>query len=142
MNIRIEEPCLSVFLPFDARQLRKICCVMMETLNFASETELDLRLTGDAGIAELNLAYLACFGPTNILSFPNDDGSYLGSLALNVEMVSRESLLYGQDPSLHCLRLLAHGIGHLAGYDHGSEMDEVCAACLEHAVAFVQRERG
>ncbi len=88
---------------------------------------------------------MGCPGPTNVLSFPLEeelaeasapDGPQtfqLGSLVLSVDAVRREAGLYGQDPREHCLRLLAHGLGHLAGYDHGPEMDTLCAAMLEAA---------
>ena len=49
----------------------------------------------------------------------------------------RATLLYGQDPEEHCLRLLAHGLGHLAGYDHGPEMDELCSEMLSAAEAWL-----
>lgn len=61
----------------------------------------------------------------------------LGSLVFSVDTLHRETLLYGQDPEEHCLRLLAHGLGHLAGYDHGPEMDELCSEMLSAAEAWL-----
>ncbi len=60
---------------------------------------------------------------------PDDAGEsegspcHLGWLVLSLDTWRRECLLYGQEPVEHALRLLAHGLGHLAGYDHGPDMD-------------------
>ena len=56
-----------------------------------------------------------------------------GILLLSLDTLARECLLYGQEPAEHALRLLAHGMGHLAGLDHGPAMDRVCAACFDAA---------
>ncbi|WP_435375461.1 rRNA maturation RNase YbeY [Bilophila wadsworthia] len=104
-------------------------------------------LVRDAGMADYNLRYMGCHGPTNVLSFPIDEQIagpededvpvQLGSLVFSVDTLHRETLLYGQDPEEHCLRLLAHGLGHLAGYDHGPEMDELCSEMLSAAEAWL-----
>lgn len=98
---------------------------------------LSLTLLDDAGIAGLNSRYLGCQGPTNILSFPEGDPERpeeLGALFLSVETLAREVFLYGQEPGAHLARLLAHGILHLAGHDHGPHMD----ALTDSAVAAVR----
>lgn len=96
---------------------------------------VELVLMRDGEIAALNAAHLGCTGPTNILSFPDSahDG-HLGSLALSVDTLRRECRLYGQNPADYARRLLAHGLAHLCGHDHGPRMDAVCAG-LEDAAA-------
>ena len=42
---------------------------------------------------------------------------------LSAETLARETFLYNQAPYEYTVRLLAHGLLHLAGYDHGPEMD-------------------
>lgn len=117
--------------------------------------DIELTICNDASIARVNAKFLGCEGPTNVLSFPqedglifNDDGNdggadgvndgwddvsknpssptrpILGALLLSVDTLLREAFLYGQDEREHCIRLLAHGLGHIAGYDHGPEMEE------------------
>lgn len=109
--------------------------------------DLTLRVVGDAEIGRLNQAFLGCFGPTNILSFPamadEDDGeailpvaaeeddSYLGEMALSVDTLVREVRLYGQEPKEHLIRLLTHSVLHLAGFDHGPEMDFLTESTLD-----------
>ncbi len=100
---------------------------------------LELILVRDREIMIYNQEYLNCHGPTNILSFPHVDNmafvqekpkqiktySNLGSLILSIDTLDREIKLYGQKPEVHVTRLLAHGLVHLLGYDHGQEMDYI-----------------
>jgi probable rRNA maturation factor len=52
-------------------------------------------------------------------------------LALSVDAVRREAWLYGRDPAEYCRRLLAHGLAHVLGYDHGPAMDALAARMLD-----------
>lgn len=106
-------------------RIRELCLHQVEGL------EVELIVTDDGGISSVNAHNLGCTGPTNILSFPGE-GRQLGTLVLSAETLERECMLYGQDISVHARRLLAHGMGHIAGFDHGSEMDAFCSA-LEQA---------
>lgn len=90
------------------------------------ELPVQLIVAGDGDIAAVNLRNLGCSGPTNILSFPGEEGE-LGTLFLSADTLERESVLYGQDVTVHARRLLAHGMGHITGFDHGPEMDAFCA---------------
>lgn len=93
---------------------------------------VELTLCDDDGIAELNQDFLGLPGPTNVLAFPGMGG--LGSLALSVETICREAWLYGQEPAAYTLKMLAHGLAHLMGYDHGPEMDIVVEKGLAAAI--------
>ncbi|MBG3878715.1 rRNA maturation RNase YbeY [Desulfovibrio oxamicus] len=157
-------PGMGWMLPLAPGELRAVFAAMQEATGLAGCT-VELDLVGDEEIARLNAAHLGCTGPTNILSFPAQDGyvapndftcegaadgldagpdagpgdddepddspCHLGWLVLSLDTWRRECLLYGQEPVEHALRLLAHGLGHLAGYDHGPEMDAFTDAALE-----------
>lgn len=151
---------MSLHVTFSGAQLRwrlPLCRIELEQAlaamvavspDPAESLELDLLLVRDADMARLNREHMDCPGPTNILSFPLEELTStsdrpmpesaqentpvpLGSLVLSVDALHREARLYGQDLQEHCLRLLAHGLGHLAGYDHSPEMDALCAAMLD-----------
>lgn len=98
-----------------------------------------LIIAGDGEIAQVNQRNLFCSGPTNILSFPGDHGE-LGTLFLSADTLERESILYGQDVRVHARRLLAHGMGHITGFDHGPAMDEFCSY-LEESCPLPGEER-
>jgi len=87
------------------------------------EWELSLRIVDDREMADLNAKYMGCLGPTNVLSFPGGEGDWLGDLVLSAETLAREAWLYNQDVHEYTVRLLAHGLLHLMGHDHGPEMD-------------------
>ena len=91
----------------------------------------DLELADDTRIARLNQEHLGCKGPTNILSFPSENPEFLGDLVLSVHTLERETFLYGQDPVEHTARLIAHGLLHLLGMDHGTEMERLTEAAME-----------
>lgn len=129
----------SPFSPFSRREWSVWLEAMLRAAVGPDDApELELVLVRDGDIAALNAAHLDCTGPTNILSFPDGrlspGGRGLGSLALSVDTLRRECVLYGQEPAEHARRLLAHGLAHLLGHDHGPVMDAVCAA-LEAAAA-------
>ncbi len=123
-------------LPLSRGELSDLTQRILSALDLAGR-EFDLRLVGDAEMACLNRDYLGLGGPTNVLSFPAEDPArpeYLGEMAVSADTVAREAFLYGQDPTAHLVRLLAHGFLHLAGLDHGPAME----ALTEAAVAAVR----
>ena len=102
--------------------------------------DVELLLVRDGSMGQFNQESMHCTGPTNILSFPITEKTEertlpascpgmprpVASLVLSVDAVQRESSLFRQDPARHLLRLLAHGIGHLMGYQHGPKMFNFC----------------
>ncbi|SNR62191.1 probable rRNA maturation factor [Humidesulfovibrio mexicanus] len=137
LSIEAAPSCLDPRFPLTRRELLELVAILLAALDL-SGAGLSLTVVDDAAQAELNAEFLGCLGPTNILSFPEDDPARprdLGALFLSAETLVREAFLYGQGPREHTARLLAHGILHLAGHDHGPEMDElteraVARACL------------
>jgi len=127
LNVATPPATLDPRFPLARRELCELVEALLASLGLCG-SRLTLTLVDDAGIAALNAKYLRCQGPTNILSFPEDDPEApkeLGALFLSVETLVRETFLYGQEPCSHLSRLLAHGILHLAGHDHGPEMDSL-----------------
>lgn len=122
--------------PLDGREIKRALgamCAAAATLGHPL-AGIDLHLVTDAAMAHANAKHLGCTGPTNVLSFPGASGM-AGTLLLALDTLDRECLLYGQEGVEHLLRLLAHGVAHLAGLDHGPEMDALCAACEDAASA-------
>ena len=119
-------------LPLHPREIRRLVLGMLQKLP-PQNADVELVFVRDAEIADLNRRYLDCPGPTNCLAFPDAGGSgalLRGSLFVSLDTLYRECLLYGQPVAMHLRRLLAHGLTHLAGYDHGEEMEAVCANLL------------
>ncbi len=87
---------------------------------------VELSLVGDAAMEDANRRFLGCPGPTNVLSFPPADKESPLCLLINLDALERECLLYAQPRRTHLLRLLAHGLVHTLGHDHGPLMDALC----------------
>ncbi len=127
-------------LPIGVRTLYiQLVSMLSRAVRLKPEAALDnveLLLVRDGEMALYNAENMNCTGPTNILSFPAllqdfsaigiDGSESVSSLILSVDAVNREAFLFHQAPQLHLLRLLAHGIGHIAGFDHCQEMDDFC----------------
>lgn len=134
-------------LPLDVQALRQVLAAMLgaaQRHSASAPASVELLLVRDGEMATYNKDAMNCVGPTNILSFPPGDaepgdlepGESLpqmpGSLILSVDAVCREAFLFRQPPQDHLLRLLAHGMGHLCGLDHGPEMDSLCDNILNY----------
>lgn len=138
----IRETRLDPLFPLSRHELGDLVSVILDSLGL-EDSALEIKLVDDREISRLNKEFMGCTGPTNVLSFPADEQSgdasdtgddgedYLGELALSVDAVSRESNLYHQPPVLHLARLLAHGILHLAGHDHGDVMYDLTDAAVD-----------
>lgn len=59
-------------LPFCRAELHRALSAMLRAAG-SGPAELDLVLVRDAGMADYNLRYMGCHGPTNVLSFPIDE---------------------------------------------------------------------
>lgn len=98
----------------------------------------DLWLVCDRESARLNRRFLGCPGPTNIISFPDEDSP---ALFLSVDTYLREAMLFQQGKLSYLIRLLAHGFGHLAGLDHGPEMASIEEQAQKCAWLSLARDR-
>lgn len=130
---------LSALLPVSRRELATIADRILKMLDLPS-AGVEIRLMGDQEMAELNHSSFGVHAPTNVLSFPEQEGvsfghDVLGLIALSVETLDREIFLYGQDPREHVIRLLAHSILHLSGLEHGHRMERLTeqAVLLAHS---------
>jgi len=138
--------------PLARTELSVLIEVVLDALGLEGRT-VSLTLVDDQEIARINEEFLGCSGPTNILSFPaqdgespsampGEDGVFLGDLALSVDTLGREADLYGQPPLEHLARLLAHGILHLAGFDHGDEMFDLTDMAVDRVLLECATEVG
>ncbi len=115
---------LTPTLPVSRSELLPLLEAILNALEL-QDHDLVVDCVDDAAMVRLNMTFMGCVGPTNILSFPAAPGPgepFLGELALSLETLSREIILYGQPPVEHLVRLVTHGILHLAGYEHGEAM--------------------
>jgi len=87
--------------------------------------ELSILIVDDRQIEVLNREYLKKKGPTNVLSFPMQEGKFLsinprllGDVVISIETAEQEGKLAGITMEKRFAQLLVHGILHLFGYNH------------------------
>lgn len=149
MGVNLSIECIAdTNFPLAKRELQQMASMLLDVLGVEG-FDFDLKIVNDAAIAVINQDFLGCVGPTNVLSFPfseNPDlaeNTFLGEIVLSVDTLVRETRLYGQLPEEHTVRLLAHAMLHLAGYDHGPEMYSLTDKAVESvAPLFRQRTLG
>lgn len=109
--------------PAGLRRLSRFCSRALQEAGF-SAWSVGVLLCGDERIAGLNGRYRGNAQPTDVLSFPAEEGRrgdpVEGDIAISVETLRRNAARYGVTVNEEMKRLLVHGLLHLAGMDHGT----------------------
>jgi probable rRNA maturation factor len=93
---------------------------------------LSLLLTGDEELQRLNRQFRGEDKPTDVLSFPAGEtagatlgelGEYLGDIAISVPTALRQAQQGGHKLEAELLLLTVHGVLHLLGHDHATEVE-------------------
>ncbi|HOQ07673.1 MAG TPA: rRNA maturation RNase YbeY [Clostridiales bacterium] len=122
--------------------LRKTALACLEQESIGVACEVNILLTDDEAIRQINAEFRNKDVPTDVLSFPmaditkgriNDFGNdsdpdegllVIGDIVISVETARRQSEQYGHSFERELAFLAAHGMYHLMGYDHEDELDE------------------
>jgi probable rRNA maturation factor len=121
---------------------------MLESFGLA-DAELSILLCDDATIRSLNRRYRKKNRPTDVLAFPMQEGpgpasrtALLGDVVISLPTAARQAAEHDR-PIVHEVTfLLAHGLLHLLGYDHGSKREErEMTARTEDLLAAVEAAR-
>ncbi len=87
--------------------------------------EISIVITDDERIRQLNLNYRKIDNPTNVLSFPMQEGRFsditpglLGDVVISCDTAAKEAENAGISLEERISQLLIHGILHLVGFDH------------------------
>ena len=137
-----------ITLPFDAEALiRQVAEAALEAENCPYECEVDVLLTDNEAIREINLSERGIDAPTDVLSFPTAEypapGDFsrmeedlslfhpetgellLGDMVISLEKVLSQAEEYGHSVKRELAFLTAHSMYHLMGYDHMEEADRL-----------------
>jgi len=121
------------------------------------ECEINLTLTDNAGIHELNNRFRGIDRPTDVLSFPLSDfpkpGEFdwletdgadcfnpdsgelmLGDIVISAEKVIEQAAEYGHSIRREFCFLIVHSMLHLIGYDHIEEEDRIVMEALQKQI--------
>ena len=116
-------------IEIDADLIGRLSVRILEILN-RQGVELCVVLTDNADIQALNREYLGRNRPTNVISFPQQEGvgpqgSHLGDVVISVERAAEEAYEAGMETMDRIRALLVHGICHLCGYNHEGVSEEM-----------------
>ena len=118
--------------------IRKVIAAALTAEGMTLRCEVNVHLTDDAGIHQVNRAMRQVDAPTDVLSFPvfalvpgelpdevDADPATgripLGDMCLSMERVAAQAVEYGHSPRRELAYLVVHSVLHLLGYDHLDE---------------------
>src|SRR5215467_10702797 len=88
--------------------------------------EVDILISGDRRLHQLNRRFRGKNQPTDVLSFTrNGDAEAGGDIAISADYARRSARLHGHSQSDELKILILHGLLHLAGHDHASDRGEM-----------------
>lgn len=89
--------------------------------------EIELILTDNVEIAQINHEFRGVNKPTDVLSFPNDPfpGAPLGTIVISVDKVTQIAQELGHSENDELTLLFIHGMLHLLGMDHETDQGEM-----------------
>ena len=148
LNLEVE---VDVPFTFDYEALAGEVAFTIDHEGFPYEAEVNLTLTDNEGIHEINRMYRQIDAPTDVLSFPMlsyeqagdfsaleedyednfnpDTGEImLGDIVISVDRVREQAAAYGHSERREFAFLIVHSMLHLFGYDHMTPED---AAVME-----------
>ena len=136
MTLNIENE-VEISLGFDWEKLAEdVISFVIEHEDFPYEAEVNLTLTDNGGIHEINKMYREIDRPTDVLSFPMDEFENsghtepLGDIVISIERAEEQAKEYGHSLMRELCFLTAHSTLHLLGYDHENGDEERLA--MEH----------
>ncbi len=113
----------------DTRAVRRLVGAVLEECGRA-DSDVTVLFAGDSFLHKLNLEYRGIDKTTDVLSFammegdesttPAEAESVLGDVIVSVERASVQARRYRKPVGHEILKLVAHGVLHLVGFDHAS----------------------
>ena len=83
-----------------------------------------VRFAGDRELRTANFRYRTKDKPTDVLSFPGEDG-HLGDVLISVPYARRQAESLGHSAEREMRTLLLHGVLHCLGHDHETDEGEM-----------------
>ena len=148
MTVTIERES-EIPLPFSEQEVAE--AVISETLDYEDcpyEVQVNIILTSNEEIQQINLEQRGVDAPTDVLSFPMIEYAYpsdftvleadsfdsfdpdtgeliLGDIVISVDKVLEQAEKYGHSETRELAFLVAHSMLHLSGYDHMEDEERV-----------------
>jgi len=114
--------------------VQEVVCAVLEEEKVPRGTTVDVWITTDEEVHELNRKYRGQDRPTDVLSFAfretdlfpaaPDEVSSLGQVVISCPRAVAQAQSYGHTAQLEVAFLLVHGALHLLGHEHQEEEEE------------------
>ncbi len=131
MDLRVEDDAWTCALS----NLSDLCQSALNAATASSTTglQVDVLLTNDEALCQLNKDWRGKPVPTDVLSFPAEDlmDGFAGDIAIAYGVCLRDARTDGKSLSDHLCHLLIHGLLHLLGHDHIEEDEADIMEALE-----------
>jgi len=89
--------------------------------------EVNVRITSNRELQELNRRFRRKDKPTDVLSFPSAMPKLAGDIAISAEIAEANATEIGHSTETEVKILILHGLLHLAGYDHEADNGDMQA---------------
>jgi probable rRNA maturation factor len=89
--------------------------------------EVNVYITSNREMQDLNRRYRRKNRPTDVLSFPSGMPGVGGDIAISLEIAAANAAEIGHSLATEVKVLILHGLLHLAGYDHEKDSGEMLA---------------
>jgi probable rRNA maturation factor len=133
-----------VRVPRGLKRLSAFCAVVLREAGYSSWT-VSILLCGDERITALNKRYRRRSEPTDVLSFPEEEGRkgdpVAGDIAISLDALRRNAVQFDVPQNEEMKRLLVHGLLHLAGMNHGEGRGGKMLVLQEKLLGMLQSER-
>lgn len=146
ITVILDQPCWERPISDWEALVRPAILKALRQAGWTQSAEINILLTNDAKIQELNNRFRGFNKPTNVLSFPSleleeiarlkvgieqPEHIVLGDVALAYETIQKEASSQGKAFDHHLIHLTVHGLLHLLGFDHEKDEDATVMESLE-----------
>jgi len=89
--------------------------------------EVNIRVTSNRELENLNRRFCRKNKPTDVLSFPSAVPKVAGDIAISANIAAANAADFGHSTETELKILVLHGLLHLAGYDHETDNGDMRA---------------
>jgi probable rRNA maturation factor len=131
-------------LKLDTRAVRRLVDLILDDHDCAG-CDLTVVFARDGFVRELNASYRDVDRTTDVLAFamcdrespgaegdPEELEQILGDVVISVDRAVVQARRYRKTPEREILKLVAHGVLHLLGYDHENSSERTAMRNLEN----------
>lgn len=106
-------------IKFNQKILRQIILAVLHSEKIRKPTEINLLLTDDREIKQVNRKYLGRSSPTDVIAFDisEDKKKISADIVISTDTAVRNAKIYRTTPVYELYLYVAHGILHILGYD-------------------------